>query len=428
MALVLGTLLVGCSEPLPDDDAADGPTESSSEVATCSGDDLLACAANTTLAPYLPDAPTAAEGEPIVLGMVNQENTPAGSYPELSQAVDAGIRFINEQLGGVDGRPLEVEVCNTEFSTEGSTACGQRFVEQGVPAVLGGIDVFGNAIEVLEDNGLPYIGGIPVSTQSVTSPISFQWSGGSWGAAVAFADYATTELAAERVSIVYGEFGSITDSAESAQRVLESRGVEVTMVPFPILATDISSPLNVAASSDPDAVFVLAADSGCKAGFDGLAALGLDATAFYVGACATPAIVEEAGPEKTDGAIFNVEGEIGDEQPNDDFLLYSTVIETYGVDGLDPVGAGTVSYRALMNLYMILRDLEGDVTADAIADALRAQVDAPSYAGHDYTCDGEQFEGLPAMCSPQQILAQLSGDELVQLGGWIDVGAVFADS
>ena len=48
-------------------------------------------------------------------------------------------------------------MCNTEFSAEGSTTCGQRFVEEKVPAVLGGIDVFGNAIDTLGDNGIPYI-------------------------------------------------------------------------------------------------------------------------------------------------------------------------------------------------------------------------------------------------------------------------------
>ena len=53
---------------------------------------------------------------------------------------------------------------------------------------MGGIDVFGNGIEVLADNEIPFVGGIPVSEQSVTSPNSFQWSGGSWGATVAFAD------------------------------------------------------------------------------------------------------------------------------------------------------------------------------------------------------------------------------------------------
>ena len=114
-------------------------------------------------------------------------------------------------------------MCNTQFSAEGSTSCGQQFVEQDVAVVMGGIDVFGNGIEVLDDNGIPFVGGIPVSEQSVKSPNSFQWSGGSWGATIAFADYAINELDAEKVAIVYGEFGSITESAQYAQTVLERR-------------------------------------------------------------------------------------------------------------------------------------------------------------------------------------------------------------
>ncbi|HMS89869.1 MAG TPA: ABC transporter substrate-binding protein, partial [Acidimicrobiales bacterium] len=168
-----------CSEPEPE--AAPSTTEAAHPAEGCETDDLLACARHSTIGDLVPDEPVAASGSPIKLGMVNQENTAAGSFPELSQAVQAAIEFVNTELGGVDGRPLELEVCNTNFSTEGSTACAQQFVEAGVPAVLGGIDVFGTAVETLAENGIPYIGGIPVSTPSVQSDNSFQWSGGTWG-------------------------------------------------------------------------------------------------------------------------------------------------------------------------------------------------------------------------------------------------------
>ncbi len=424
-ALTAG-VLSGCSEPEPAQKT--GMSKRTTAAAdACEGAALLTCAEDSTIGEYVPSKPTKATGEPIRLGMINQENTAAGSYPELSQAVQAGVEFINTELGGVDGRPIEVDVCNTEFSAEGSTSCGQKYVEAEAPAVLGGIDVFGNGIETLADNGIPYIGGIPISFQSVKSPNSFQWSGGTWGAAVAFSWYAAEELNAKKVSIVYGEFGSITHSAEEAQKVLERRDVEAQLVPYPIMATDISSALNAAAATKPDALLVLAADSGCKAGFDGVASLGLDATTFYVGACAAPTITNEVGTAKTNGAIFNVEGPVGTKPPDPDFVLYTAVIDKYG-DGLDPVGAGTVSFRSLMNLYVILNQLDGDITPESITKALRSQVDAPSFSGHPYTCDGDQYPGLPAMCSPQQILAQMDDGTLSQLGDWIDVGQIVKDS
>ena len=396
-------------------------------VAICKGAALLDCARRSTIGDYVPETATKATGTPIRLGMINQENTAAGSYPELSQAVQAGAEFINQELGGVDGRPIEIEVCNTEFSAEGSTSCGQRFVEQEVPAVLGGIDVFGNGIDTLDDNGIPFIGGIPISTQSVTDRNSFQWSGGTWGSTVAFAWYAATQLKAKKVSIIYGEFGSITDSAEVGKQVLEHYGVQAQMVPYPIMATDISSALNAAAATDPDAMFILAADTGCKAGFDGVASMGVEAATFYVGACAAPSIISEAGATKTNGSYFNVEGPIGAKPPDPDFVLYSAVIHKYG-KGMDPIGAGTVSFRSFMNLFAILSQLDGDITPKAIMDQLRSKVDAPSFSGHPYTCDGEQFPGLPAMCSPQQILGQMHDEQLEQVGDWIDVGKIAAES
>lgn len=421
--VVLSALATGCSEP-----ESDVATETSTTPGVdCSGAALLECAIASTIGDLVPDEPVAAEGEPITIGMINQQNTPAGSYPELSQAVEAAMGFVNEQLGGIDGRPVELEVCNTNFSAEGSTSCGQQFVEQDVQVVLGGIDVFGNGIEVLADNGIPFVGGIPISAQSVQSPNSFQWSGGTWGATVAFADYAANELNAERVAIVYGEFGSITESAEYAKTVLERAGVQTQLVPYPILSADVSSAIQAAAADQPDAIFMLAADAGCAAGYEGMHTLGVTAQRFFTGACVSPTILESVDPAATNGTIFNVEGPISTSEPSEDAALYNAIIDQYG-DGVDAIGAGTVSFRAFMNLYALMADLGADgSTSAAITEALSSQVDTPSFMGHPYTCDGEQFAGLPAMCSPQQILGQLKDGELVQLGSWIDVGAVFGD-
>ncbi len=421
----LALLVTSCSEPAPDADATKSPNTTIPST-SCEGTKLLACAKASMLGDLVPAKATKATGTPITLGMINQENTPAGSFPELSQAVQAAVTFVNDQLGGVDGHPIKVEVCNTKFSAEGSTTCGQKFVDEKVPAVLGGIDVFGNAIDVLDQNDVPYIGGIPVSSQSVKSPSSFQWSGGTWGAMVAFADYATHTMKAKNVAIVYSEFGPITDSAKYGQRVLKANGIEVELVPFPIMSPDISTPLQAAAANKPDAIVVLAADTSCKAAFDALEAQQITATPFFTGACAPPTIIDPLPEAKTNGTIFNVEGPIVRDNPGPDPTLYNAVINQYG-KGLNPVGAGTVSFRSFMNLYAVMRRVGADKLSPAtLIAALQAAVDEPSFMGHAYTCDGKQFKGLPSMCSPQQVLARMDHKELNQVGDWIDVGAIYA--
>ena len=293
---------------------------------------------------------------------------------------------------------------------------------------MGGIDVFGNGIEVLADNQVPFVGGIPVSEQSVTSPNSFQWSGGSWGATVAFADYAANELDAEKVAIVYGEFGSITESAEYAKKVLDRAGVTTQLVPYPILSTDISSAIQAAAAGEPDAIFMLAADTGCAAGYEGMQTLGVTAQRFFTGACVSPTILGSVDPAATDGTIFNVEGPISTSDPTPDAALYQAVIEQYG-DGVDAMGAATVTFRAFMNLYSIMRGLgvEG-------VDARRA---SPTHSPPRSTRRASWVTRTPATASsspacrpcarPSRSSDRSQDGELVQITDWIDVGAIYGD-
>jgi branched-chain amino acid transport system substrate-binding protein len=422
----VSALLAGCTEDRSTAAATAAGAPSGTTGSAGTGQDLLGCARVTSIADLVPPSAVRATGDPITIGMINQENTPVGSFPELSLAVSAAVEFVNQELGGVDGRPLRLEVCNTRFSAEGSTSCGQQFVQAGVPVVLGGIDVFGNGIDTLDANGVPFVGGIPVSNQSVKNRNSFQWSGGIAGATVAFSDYAAKVKHAKSAAIVYGEFGPIADAAAAGKETLEKLGVDhVQLVPHPIISTDLSSPVQVAAASNPDVLFMLEADTGCKGAYDAVHNAGVTATVFYVGACATPAIVAQAGPEKTNGAIYNVEGAIDPDHPDLDATLYLKVLEKYG-HGLDPIGAGTVTFRSFMNLYTVLRGLGKDhVDPSVVTHALTAQVDAPSFMGHDYTCDGKQFAGSPALCSPQQILVEMRDGQLHQLGTWIDVGQVY---
>ena len=307
-AILVITLLSSCTEDRSTEAATTAGTPSATTVGACAAQDLLGCARVTSIAGIVPPSAVRATGDPITIGMINQENTPVGSFPELSLAVSAAVEFVNQELGGVGGRPLRLEVCNTKFSAEGSTSCGQQFVQEGVPVVLGGIDVFGNGIDTLAANGVPFVGGIPVSNQSVKNANSFQWSGGIAGATVAFADYAATVKHAKSAAIVYGEFGPISDAAAAGKKTLEKLGVEhVQLVPHPIISTDLSSAVQVAAAAKPDVVFMLEADTGCKGAYGAVHNAGVTATVFYVGACATPAIVAQAGPEKTNGAIYNYE-------------------------------------------------------------------------------------------------------------------------
>ena len=416
-------LLAACTEPVKTDDAGGSTsTTASNGFADCTdAPSIVACAPEgSMLAPYLPDEATAATGSPILIGVINQDTGAAGAFPELTQADKAAVDFINTELNGVDGHPIELITCNTDFNPDLSQRCAQEMVSKKVVAVIGGIDIWGTGITTLENNGIPYVGGIPVSLEAARSKVSFQFSGGLWGAVLGMGAYALDDLGAQRITIIHADFGPITDAADNGKRVLEARGADVTLVPFSAVNADMVTALNETAQTNPDAVIALTADTGCKPAMLTAKQVALDVPIMYTGACAAPKILDAVGAA-AEGSIFNLEAEL--DPGNADNALYQAIAARYGPKyDYEPQSSGTVSFRAVVNLYVVLRDLGADdISPESILAALRAGSDHPSFFGHPYTCDGRQLTGYEAMCAPQQTLGVLKDGAIVKLTDWIDV-------
>lgn len=423
LALTLA-IVAGCSEKTGSESSDRTATSTTVAAADCKADSVVECAPEgTTIDDLLPAAPVVAHGEPIKIGMINTETGPANTFPELTRGTEAGVKWINEELGGVDGHPIELHTCDVQFSATGSKSCGQQMVDAGVVAVLDGIDIFDDAVQVLEDNGIPLVGGIPVGFATVNSPISFQFSGGSWAGDLSLAYHITEKLHAKRVSIMYSDFGPITDGAEWAKRALMRGGVaeaDVNMVPMPIVSEDILTPLTAANETDPDAIIVLVTGSGCSAAFQAAKDIGVTAQLYFSGGCLDAAVIKEVGMDSLEGDIFNIENVLKGSPP--DVTLYTSVVERYGRN-VEAASAATVSFKSLMNLYDQMREIGADnLTREALIKNLRASVAHRSFMAPPYTCDGKQMGGkLPAICSPQQILTRITDGVLTQITDWIDI-------
>ncbi|MFM8972278.1 MAG: ABC transporter substrate-binding protein [Actinomycetota bacterium] len=421
---VLGIAVTACSEPTRSGSNGGSSTTAAAGVDCVETKPVVECAPEgSMLAPYLPDQPERATESPIRIGTINQDTGAAGAFPLLTTADKVAIDFINTELGGIEGHPIELLTCNTHFNPDLSQSCAQEMVTAKVPVVVGGIDIWGTGITTLEKNGIPYVGGIPVSFEAARSPISFQFSGGTWGAVLGMGQYAMEELGAKKIAIIYGDFGPITDSARLGKEALERQGATVTLVATAPVNPDMVTALNEAAAAEPDAVIALTADSGCKPVMLTAKQIGLEAPLFLTGACIAPKIVESVG-DAAKGRIFNVEAVLEPGDPDNE--LYRQIATRYGAKYDYPVQSeGTVSFRSVINLYVALREIGYDnITPQAILAKFRAAKDAPSFFGHPYTCNGEALPGYPALCAPQQTLGRLVDGQIEAVSGWIDVGSL----
>ncbi|MFM7252797.1 MAG: ABC transporter substrate-binding protein, partial [Ilumatobacteraceae bacterium] len=345
-----------------------GSTTGSTDAAADPDSVVGAHAGEQWLLGTMPAAPVAADTslEPVRIGMVNQEDTPLGSYPEMRAAVEAAVAWVNAELGGVAGRPIELLTCVTRFSADESRRCAETLAAQGVVAFAGGVDVMGSSsIAAIERAALVMVGGIPVTIEEQRSGSAFYFSGGDAGALAAFAAHAAGQ-GASRVTIAYGQEVPAFEVAARVYGAAVARhlGLEVELVPFSIFEADFAPLAQAAAANGSDSVMVLAATQSCIPVMSAMQQHAPGLGLYLTGACAEADTLAAAGTA-ADGVIFNAEGPVdGDDV---DASIYLDAVTRYATAPAG--GAGTVAFRGFMNLYSLLLEAarSGEVSAARIA-------------------------------------------------------------
>ena len=80
--------------------------------------------------------------EPILITLVNIEGTPVGSFPEIREGAEAAVQTINETMGGLNGRPFELESCVHGLDPNEATACANEIADAQPNLHIQGIDFF----------------------------------------------------------------------------------------------------------------------------------------------------------------------------------------------------------------------------------------------------------------------------------------------
>jgi len=147
-------------------------TEAAPSAAT-TGDTTAAPTGDTTAAPT-GDTAAAPTGEPIKLMTVTTLNANGPTYENISITAKLAADFINSK-GGINGRPLEVEVCDEQFDAAIAASCARQAVEDKVVSVVGSFTYFAEAIvPVIAQSDITWFGACcPISPSELTDPHSF---------------------------------------------------------------------------------------------------------------------------------------------------------------------------------------------------------------------------------------------------------------
>jgi branched-chain amino acid transport system substrate-binding protein len=229
-------------------------------AAACGGDDDDSTASDSSSKTTATVA--AASGEPIKIGFVNMEDGPL-AQPVIGKAAEAARQYVNNVLGGINGRPLEFDKCSTSGAPDASAKCANQMVSDKVPVAYQGLDFGNDALHpILKAAGIPWTG------QEPFTPTDYQegwfFSGSQVSYALGAGIYLRDELKPKQVTIISYNLPTATAAIDKYFRpAMEASGAKVSVVNADFGAPDMSVPVGAAIATKPDVMIFFMADADC---------------------------------------------------------------------------------------------------------------------------------------------------------------------
>jgi branched-chain amino acid transport system substrate-binding protein len=397
-------------------------------AAACSGDDGTTSDSGRDLGDTTATSVgTEATGEPIAVGFVNSEGG-AFSVPELRVGNEVATDYLNERLGGVNGRPLEVTHCETDGSPEASIDCANQFVEAGVVAVVEGTDLGGDAmLPILADAGIPLVGHVQFGPARMFDPNATYFGAAALAYGAAALQFYADEGAESVVWFLPDEPSSHAFTDAALEPTSAALGIDYTTVYYDAASPNWAVLATTAVAESPDVSGTIAAtDAQCAemvgalrdAGYQGriLAAscMGLH-DALGDDAVGVDTDADHWYPGDIDSAPAAKQAELEE---------YGAVMRAAGHEDLIG-GNAIISFADMINLSRIMATIAGTIDGPAVAGALDATSNFDSYAGPTISCDGTVMPGNSA-CSTDLLFFQVQDDGSVQAvtDDFVDVTAL----
>jgi branched-chain amino acid transport system substrate-binding protein len=246
-----------------------------------------------------PEEPVAADDSlaPVRIGLMNQENDPIGSFPEIRLGIEGAVDYINAELGGIDGHPVELVTC-LQNSVPAAQECAQQLATSDLVSVINGVNIWTVAFDFYGTLGeTPVIGGLPLFAGDYNQPNARYFNGGSVQVYSAAARFVAEDLGANKVAILVNQNPAATAALDSGLApIFDSYGIEYEAIDVPIPLTDAIPPMSQAAASDADIIMLLAAGNECVPVIRAASQLGIPADEMFLSAtCDTEDIYAEVG-------------------------------------------------------------------------------------------------------------------------------------
>lgn len=350
-------------------------------------------------------------GEPVKIGLINQENETI-VFPELSAAAQAATNYLNAEKGGVDGRPLELVVCKTGDSAESAVACANKFAnDDSIPLVINATYNTAATTKILK--GRKPLINFNVDIPDMTTPGVFTFDAGVLVPIQALIDEAEAD-GVQTAAMLY------TDDAETkksivplVEKLAEQQGIDLkTEVPVGD-DPDLTAALTAADPGSVDGLLMLVvSEPQCAPMGDAVQTLGVTIPVYSTEICASTNAVESGSVDGWKFALTNV-GQLSLEaDPPEETKEFRGILDQYseGEPNLgSTAGFGFAHILAVADIYE--KAGVDNLTPEAINQTLASGWSFDPIAFPPLKCPGEDpFIGA---CENSVFLGEADDGQLV---------------
>ncbi len=361
---------------------------------------------------------TVAAKDPIRVPAINQEDGVI-AWPDEGQAVKAIFDWYNAQ-GGLDGHPLQLDVCTAGDDPESTQSCAQAIANDDSATFVHSIMVPNSAtlFDVMSNAGKPILAHNQFDIPDSLQPDVYASDPGLLPMATTLMLYTLEDLGLRNIGIVVSDDEVGRGTAEFLSFLVEEYGGTPATITYDSSVADL---LPVFAAADLDAIdgiiFVPTSVEDCGPAAQALKSLGFDKPILGGDACTARTFVDSGNLEGwifVVGTTLLIEGDAGRDQTIGIFNEYNG----------PPIG-GLVA-PASMGAYYLIGVLEaayaaagGDIaamTSDVIRQAALDYKGPFTLGPEVFSCPGvDPFVGL---CNSSATVVQLEGDKFNQLTDW----------
>ena len=359
---------------------------------------------------------------PVDIGWINQQGGQQTIGPLATAGAQMAVKYINAELGGVDGHPVALKTCFITSAEEEGTTCGQQMAAAKQVSVidLGGVAIGVQSFYSTIGTSKPVIDGVaatPIDAAQKNAVILF---GDVTHVLGPFGTYAKDVLHAKTAALVYPNIAGITQGAAAIKAGLKAAGVTVKAVGYSESQTDLIGPLTSAGAQTADMVIPYSDSTGCVNLANGLKQLGITDTKKIVSAplCLNGQVAAGLGGDFPIWTYAIASSLYGD--PTDPGMpAYMKVAKKYSTPADAPDPWNIVAFSQILTTVRFMNELGyGKITPKAMLAKAKAFTGPVALGAPELACG--KNPAAPGVCNDRAQFFQYKGKhEFVKVASWL---------